>query len=40
MKDDLDGVDLRLKPGADSLEVAKVVTAILNPRTQHVKISR
>ena len=30
MKDDLDGVDLRLKPGADSLEVAKVVTAILN----------
>jgi len=30
MKDDLDAVDLRLKPGADSLEVAKVVTAILN----------
>ncbi|MFN7993033.1 MAG: ABC transporter permease [Bryobacteraceae bacterium] len=30
MKDDLDGVDLRLKAGADSLEVAKVVTAILN----------
>ena len=30
MKDDLDGVDLRLKPGADSLETAKVVTAILN----------
>lgn len=30
MKDDLDGVDLRLKSGADSLEVAKVVTAILN----------
>jgi putative ABC transport system permease protein len=30
MKDDLDGVDLRLKTGADSLEVAKVVTAILN----------
>jgi hypothetical protein len=29
MKDDLDGVDLRLKPGVDSLEVAKVVTAIL-----------
>ncbi len=30
MKDDLDGVDLRLKPGADSMEAAKVVTAILN----------
>ncbi|MGH9660073.1 MAG: ABC transporter permease [Bryobacteraceae bacterium] len=30
MKDELDGVDLRLKPGADSVEVAKVVTAILN----------
>jgi putative ABC transport system permease protein len=30
MKDDLDGVDLRLKPEANSVEVAKVVTAILN----------
>ena len=30
MKDDLDAIDLRLKVGADSLEVAKVVTAILN----------
>ena len=30
MKDDLDAVDLRLRPGADSLEVAKVVAAILN----------
>src|SRR5207245_4099927 len=30
MKDDLDGVDLRLKPGADSVETAKVVTTILN----------
>ncbi|HZT32099.1 MAG TPA: ABC transporter permease [Bryobacteraceae bacterium] len=30
MKDDLDGIDLRLKPGADSIEVAKIVTAILN----------
>jgi len=30
MKDDLDGVDLRLKSGADSVAVAKVVTAILN----------
>ena len=30
MKDELDGVDLRLKTGADSVEVAKVVTAVLN----------
>jgi putative ABC transport system permease protein len=30
MKDDLDGVELRLKPDADSIEVAKVVTAVLN----------
>ncbi len=30
LKDELDGIDLRLKPGADSVEVAKVVTAILN----------
>ena len=25
LKDDLDGIDMRLKPGADSIEVAKVV---------------
>jgi putative ABC transport system permease protein len=30
LRDDLDGVELRLKPGADSIEVAKVVTAVLN----------
>lgn len=30
LKDDLDGVDMRLKAGADSIQVAKVVTAILN----------
>jgi putative ABC transport system permease protein len=30
MKDELDGIELRLKPGADSVEVAKVVTAVLN----------
>lgn len=30
LKDDLDGVDLRLKPDADSVAVAKIVTAILN----------
>jgi len=30
LKDELDGVDLRLRANADSIEVAKVVTAILN----------
>ena len=30
MKDELDGVDMRLKPSVDSVETAKVVTAILN----------
>jgi putative ABC transport system permease protein len=30
LKDELDGIDLRLKTGADSVEVAKIVTAILN----------
>jgi putative ABC transport system permease protein len=30
LKDDLDGIDIRLKLGADSIETAKVVTAILN----------
>jgi putative ABC transport system permease protein len=30
LKDELDGVDLRLKAGADSIEVAKIITAILN----------
>lgn len=30
MKDDIDGIDLRLKPGADSVKAAEVVTAILN----------
>ncbi|MCP5113170.1 MAG: FtsX-like permease family protein [bacterium] len=30
MKDDLDGIDLQLRPEADSIDVAKVVTAILN----------
>jgi putative ABC transport system permease protein len=29
-KDELDGVDIRLKPGADSTTAAQVVTAILN----------
>jgi putative ABC transport system permease protein len=30
LKDDLDGIDIRLKPEADSVEMAKVVTAVLN----------
>jgi putative ABC transport system permease protein len=30
LRDDLDGVELRLKEGADSVEVAKVVAAVLN----------
>src|SRR5580658_6868972 len=30
MKDDIDGIDLRLKPGADSVKAAEVVTAILD----------
>ncbi len=30
MRDELDGIDIRLKPGADSIESAKIVNAILN----------
>lgn len=30
LKDELDGIDLRLKPGVDSVQTAKVVSAILN----------
>jgi putative ABC transport system permease protein len=30
LKDDLDGIEIRLKPDADSIDVAKVVTAVLN----------
>jgi putative ABC transport system permease protein len=30
LKDDLDGVDIRLKAGSDSIQTARVVTAILN----------
>jgi putative ABC transport system permease protein len=33
-KDDLDGIELRLREDADSVEVAKVVTAVLN-QTHH-----
>jgi putative ABC transport system permease protein len=34
MKDDLDGIELRLRADADSIEVAKVVTAVLS-NTHH-----
>jgi putative ABC transport system permease protein len=34
MKDELDGIELRLKPETDSVEVAKVVVAVLN-QTHH-----
>jgi putative ABC transport system permease protein len=30
LKDELDGIDIRLKPETDSVETAKVVTAVLN----------
>jgi putative ABC transport system permease protein len=30
LKDELDGIDIRLKSGTDSVEMAKVVTAVLN----------
>jgi putative ABC transport system permease protein len=37
MKDDLDGIDLRLRPNADSVEVAKVVTAVLNSTHHNIQ---
>jgi putative ABC transport system permease protein len=37
MKDALDGIDLRLRPDADSIEVAKVVTAVLNSTHHNVQ---
>jgi putative ABC transport system permease protein len=37
LKDDLDGVELRLKPDADSIETAKVVTAVLNSTHHNVQ---
>src|SRR4051794_16738782 len=36
-KDELDGVDIRLKPGAESVAAAKIVTAILD--STHHKVS-
>ncbi len=37
MKDELDGVELRLKPEADSIEVAKVVTSVLSNMHHNVQ---
>ena len=37
MKDDLDGLEIRLKPGSDSIEVAKIVTAALNSTHHEVQ---
>ena len=37
MKDELDGVDIRLRAEADSIEVAKVVTAVLNSTHKSVQ---
>ena len=37
LKDDLDGVELRLKVDADSIEVAKVVTAVLNSTHHNIQ---
>ncbi len=37
MKDELDGIDLRLKADADSVQVAKVVMAILNSTHHNIQ---
>jgi len=37
LRDDLDGVELRLKPATDSIEVAKIVTAVLNSTHHEVQ---
>jgi putative ABC transport system permease protein len=37
MKDELDGVDMRLKPEADSVETAKIVTAVLASTHRNVE---
>jgi putative ABC transport system permease protein len=37
LKDDLDGIELRLRSDADSIEVAKVVTAVLNSTHHNVQ---
>jgi len=37
MKDDLDGIDLRLRPDTDSIEAAKIVAAVLNSTHNNVE---
>jgi putative ABC transport system permease protein len=37
LKDDLSGIDMRLNPGTDSIEAAKVVTAILNSTHHNIQ---
>ncbi len=37
LKDDLDGIELRLKSDADSIDVAKVVTAVLNSTHHNIQ---
>jgi len=37
LKDDLDGIEIRLKSDADSIEVAKVVTAVLNSTHHNIQ---
>ena len=37
LKDELDGIEIRLKPGADSVRAAEVVTAILNSTHRKVE---
>ncbi len=37
LKDDLDGIDLRLKPSADSVRASEVVTAILNSTHRNIE---
>ncbi len=37
LKDDLDGIELRLKSESDSIEVAKVVTAVLNSTHHNIQ---
>jgi len=37
LRDELDGIEMRLKPGTDSVETAKVVTAVLNSTHHNVQ---
>jgi putative ABC transport system permease protein len=37
MRDDLDGIEIRLRQDADSIEVAKVVTAVLNSTHHNIQ---